>query len=143
MPKKKGIAKKLILTLRGIMISQEVNWLQVTSMVPHGGIAAETTSVLMTKHLWTVSCLRHQASHQCGDLDPFRTIGQTFADFSNRWVLTVFGKCTSMVHSPSHGKRLVHVPPIKVAITKNGFKWTLWIGTTGGPSKTFMSSTFP
>ena len=77
-----------------------------------------------------------------GDLDSFRTIGQTSADFSNHRVLTVFGKCISMSHSPSHGKRSVYVPPIKVAVTKHGFIRTSWIGTTGGPSMKFMSSTF-
>ena len=48
----------------------KLTWLQVTSMVPHGGTAAKTTSALLTKHLWTVSCPRHRAPHQCGDLDP-------------------------------------------------------------------------
>ena len=34
---KRGIAKKLILTLRAIMSLKQLTWLQVTSMVPHGG----------------------------------------------------------------------------------------------------------
>ena len=61
-------------------------------MVLHGGIAAETTSVLLTKHLRTVPCLRHQTPHHCGDLDPFRTIGQTSVDFSNSviWSQQIF-----------------------------------------------------
>ena len=101
------------------------------SIVLRGGIA-----VLLTKHLRIVPCLRHRAPHHCGDPDPSRTTGQTSADFSNHRVLTAFGKCISMVHFPFDGKRLVYVPPIKVAITKHGFIWTSWIGTTGGPSTT-------
>ena len=87
-------------------------------MVLRGGTAAETTSVLLTKHLRTVPCLRYRSSHQCGDLDPFWTIGPTSVDFSSHRVLTVSGKCIGMVHSPSHGRRMVYVPPINVAITK-------------------------
>ena len=105
--KKKGIAKKLILTLRAIMISQEVDLIAGDSMVLRGDVVAETTSVLLTKHLWTVPCLRHRAPHHCGDLVPFRTIGQTSADFSNHLALNVFGKCISMVHFPFHENPLV------------------------------------
>ena len=79
--KEKGIAKNLILSLRAIMISQEVDFV--------AGIAAKSTSVLLTKHLWTVSCLRHRAPHHCSDLDPFRTNWQTSADFSNHLALNV------------------------------------------------------
>ena len=46
-------------------------------MALRGDVVAETTSVLLTKHLWT-------GPHHCGDLVPFRTIKQTFADFSNQ-----------------------------------------------------------
>ena len=72
-------------------------------------------------------------------------LGRRLRIFSNHQVLTVFffGKCTSMVHSPSHGKPLVYVPPIKVTITTYGFIWTSWIGTTAGPSKVNMIGTFP
>ena len=38
---------------------------------------------------------------------------------------------------------LVYVPPIKAAIAKPGFNWTLLIGATRGPSKKCMSSVFP
>ena len=49
-----------------------------------------------------VPCLRHRAAHRCGDLDPFRTTGQTSVDFSNHQVPIDFGKCARTVHSPSH-----------------------------------------
>ena len=45
---------------------RKLTWMQVISMVLHGGIAAKTTSVLLTKHLWTVSCLRHRAPSTVG-----------------------------------------------------------------------------
>ena len=116
-------------------VEDEREWLQVISMVLRGDVVAETTSVLLTKHLWTVPCLRHRAPHHCGDLVPFRTIGQTSADFSNHMALNVFGKCISMVHFPFHENPLVYVPMIKAAITKPGFIWTLLIGATRGLSK--------
>ena len=90
--KKKGIAKKLILTLRAIMISQEVDLIAGDFLVLHGDVAAETTSVLLTKLLLIVSCLRHRVPHHCGDLDPFWTNGQTCADFSSHLALNVLGK---------------------------------------------------
>ena len=74
------------------MISQEVDLVAGDSMVLHGDIAAKTTSVLLTKHLRTVPCLRHRAPHHCGDLDPFRTSGQTSVDFSNYLALSDPGK---------------------------------------------------
>ena len=51
-------------------------------MEQHGDLEAETTSVLLTKHLLIVLYLRHWAPHHCWDLHPFWTIGQTSADFS-------------------------------------------------------------
>ena len=90
--KKRGIAKELILTLRAIMISQEVDLVAGDLMVPHGGTAAKRSSVLLTKLLWTVSCLRRRAAHHCGDLDPIRTFGLTSVDFSNRLALSDAGK---------------------------------------------------
>ena len=48
-----------------------------------------------------------------------------------------------MVHFPFHGNRLVYVTPIKVAITKPGYIWTLLTGAARGPSKMYMSNAFP
>ena len=61
-------------------------------MGQRGEVAAEIVSVLLTKHLRTVPCLRHLAAHNSVDLDPFRTTGQTSADFSIRPALSVSGK---------------------------------------------------
>ena len=43
-----------------------LTWLQVISMEQRGAVAAETTSVLLTKPFLIVPCLRHRASHRCG-----------------------------------------------------------------------------
>ena len=87
--KKKGIVNKFILTLRAIMISHEVDLVAGDFNGTVDEIAAVKTSVLLTKHLWTVSCLRHRAPHHCGDQVPFRTVGQTSADFTNHLALNV------------------------------------------------------
>ena len=90
--KKKGMAKKLILTLRAIMISQEVDLVAGDFNGTAWLVAAETISVLLMKPLLIVPCPRHRATHHCGDPDPFRTTGQTSADFSNHRVLIDFGR---------------------------------------------------
>ena len=58
--KKKGIAKKLILTLRSIMIAQEVDLVAGDFMEQLGDVAAETISVLLMKPFPIVPCLRHR-----------------------------------------------------------------------------------
>ena len=101
-------------------------------MALRGVVAAETTSVLLTKHLRIVPCLRHRAPHHCGNLDPFRTIGQTSAGFLKPLGSHRFWKVHQHGAFPFHGKRLIYVTPIQVAITKHGFIWTSSIGPTGG-----------
>ena len=114
---------------------KKLTWLQVTSLVLHGGTAVKTTSVLLTKQLWTVSCPRHRGPHHCGELDPFRTLGPTSVDFSNHLALSDPGKWTSTAPFPFLAKPLVYVPPIKAAITKRGCTWILLIGATHVPGK--------
>ena len=84
----------LILTLRAIMISQEVDFVagDFNGTAWRGVVAAETISVLLMKPFLIVPCLRHRAPHRCGDPDPFRTTGQTSVDFSNHRVLNAFGE---------------------------------------------------
>ena len=67
---------------------KKLTWLQMISMVLRSDVVAETASLLLTKHLWTVPCLRHRAPHHCGDLVPFRTIGQTSVDSQTTWLST-------------------------------------------------------
>ena len=68
--KKRGIAKKVIQAVRALMISQELIWLQVTSMVQLGVVAAVTISVLLMRLLLIVLCLRRQAPNVCEFLKP-------------------------------------------------------------------------
>ena len=70
--------------------SGELTWLQVISMELHGGIAAKTTSALLTKHLWTVICLLHRAPHHCGVHSG--TLGRRLRISQNHMALNVFGK---------------------------------------------------
>ena len=85
--KKTGVAQRLIQTLRSNMISQEVDL-----VAGDFDVAAETVSALLMKPFLTVPCLRSRAPHRCGDLDPFRTSGQTSVDFSSHPALSVSGK---------------------------------------------------
>ena len=89
---KKGIAKKLILTLRAIMISQEVD----VVARDFNGTAWRYRSkdnLSTIGEAFTDSTLpTPPAAHHCGDLDPFLTWGQASAEFSNHQVLNVFGK---------------------------------------------------
>ena len=89
--KKKGIAKKLILTLRAIMSSQEVD-LVAGDFNGTARRCRSRNNLSTIDEAFTVSCLRHRAAHHCGDLDPFLTCGHTSADFSHHRVLNAFGK---------------------------------------------------
>ena len=62
--KKRGIAKKLILTIRAIMIGQQID----VVAGDFNGTATGTTSVLSTKPLQTAHCQRRRAPHR-GDPD--------------------------------------------------------------------------
>ena len=86
--KKEEIAKKFILFLRAIMISQKVDLVANDFK----GIAWRYLSKdnFSTIDEAFTDCALH--THHCGNLDPFRRIGQTFADFSNHFALNLFGK---------------------------------------------------
>ena len=112
-------------------------------MVMHGGIAAKATSVPLTKPLLTVPYLRHRAPHHCGDLDQFRTTGQTSVDFSNHRGPIDFGRCALTVHSPSHEEHLACDRLIKVANMRHGFIWISSTVATLCPCKVNMIGTFP
>ena len=125
---KRGIAKKLILTVRAIMIDQQIDLWQVISMEQHGDAATEITSVLSTKLLQTLRCQRRRALHLCGDPDRFKTTGLTTVGSLNRLIQIGIGKCACMVPSPSHVKLSACVQPIKVAIMRHGSTWISSIG---------------
>ena len=91
--KKRGIAQKIIQTIRGLMIFQNIDFVvgdfNGTGLAV---VAAATISVLSMKYFLTVPCLRRRAPHPCGDPDPYRTIGRTSVVFSSPPALNVFGK---------------------------------------------------
>ena len=76
--KKKGIAKKIIQTIRAIMISQDIDLVAGD----FNGTAWRCRSLdnisTIDEVFLTVPCLRRRALHLCGDPDPSRTIGRTF-----------------------------------------------------------------
>ena len=91
--KKKGIAKKLILTLRAIMISQEVDLVAGDfNGTPWRYRGKDNLRTIDEAFLDSILPTPPGPPTIVGTLDPFRTIGQTSADFSNHPVLTVFGK---------------------------------------------------
>ena len=110
------------------MIGQQIDVVAGDSMEQHGGAAKGMTSVLSTKPSLNAPCLRHRALHHCGDLDQFRTTGQTSVDFKNHQVPIDFGWCACTVHSPSHEKLSAGDQLINFAIKRHGFIWILWTG---------------
>ena len=102
--KKKGIAKKIVQTMRANMISQDIDLVAGD----FNGTAWRSRS---RDNLSTIDEVFSDCAlptppgpHHCGDPDPSRTNGQTSVDFSNHRVLNVSGKLVSMVLSPSLGK---------------------------------------
>ena len=90
--KKKGIAKKLILTLRAVMISQEV----VLVASDFNGTAwryrGKDNLSTVDKAFMDSILLTPPGPTLLWDLVPFQTIGQTSADFSNHLALNDFAK---------------------------------------------------
>ena len=85
-------AKKIIHAVRALMISQNILWLQESSMVQLGDVAVVTISVLLMKPLPIVLCLRRRAPHHCGDPDPSRIIGRMSVVFLSPPALNDFWK---------------------------------------------------
>ena len=105
--KKKGITKKLILSIRAIMISQQVDLVA-------GDFNGTAWRCRSRNNLSTVD----EAFADCAlptppgptplwDLDPFRITEQTSVDFLNHQAPIDIGRCACMVHSPSRDELLV------------------------------------
>ena len=91
--KKKGIAKKLIQTLRAILISQEVD--MVAGDFNGTAWRCRSRDSLSTIDEAFADCALPTPSgspHHCGDPDPSRTIGRLVWFSSNHPVLNVSGK---------------------------------------------------
>ena len=104
--KKKGIAKKLILTLRAIMISQEVDLVAGDFNGTAWRCRSRDNFITIDEAFLDSILPAPPVSTPLWDLDPNQTIRPTSVDFSNHLALNVFGKRISMVHSPFHGKHL-------------------------------------
>ena len=124
--KKRGIAKKIIQTIRALMISQNIDL-----------VAGDFNG----------------AAWRCRSRDNISTIDEVFSDCAlltppgptplwgpgsipNNWA----DVCGFLKHPGSQRFWKVNKHG---AITKPGFNWTLLIGATRGPSKKCMSSAFP
>ena len=121
--KKRCIAKKLIFTIRAIMIGQHV-YLQ------RGGAAVETTSAPLNKPLRTAPCQRRLALRHCGDQVRFQDAGPTCAGSWSRPSPTSTGKFDFTTLTPSHIKLQACARPIKAATTRHGSTSTSSIGAT-------------
>ena len=133
--KKKGIAKKLILTLRAIMISQEVDLVA-------GDFNGTAWRCRSRENLSTID----EAFADC-DLPtpPGRTslwrpgsIPNNWADvcgFLNLPVPSDAGRLANIARSLSPGKLLALDQMIKAAIMRHGFTLISSIGTTNGPAR--------
>ena len=141
--KKEGIAKKLILTLRAIVISQEVDLVAGDFNGTAWRCRSRDNLSTIDEAFTDSTLLTPPSPIPLWGPGSIRTVGQTSADFSNHLALNDFGKCISMVHFPFHGNRLVYVPPIKAAITKPGFIWTLSTGAILGPNMVRMNIAVP
>ena len=89
--KKKGIAKKLIQTLRAIMISQEVDFVAGDFNGTAWRCRSRDNLSTIDEAFSDCALPTPRAPHRCGDPDPFRTTGQTSVDFPNHLVLNAFG----------------------------------------------------
>ena len=95
--KKRGIGKKLILTVRAVMLEHHVD---VVSMELLGDATTATVSVPLKRPLPNVPCRCLPAPHHCGVHGRFRVRGKTCVDSSTTRIQMEDGKFVSMVHSP-------------------------------------------
>ena len=119
--KKRCIAKKkVILTVRAIMIGQQID----TVAGDFNGTAWRNSKRdnISTIDEAFVDCAfqRRRALHLCGDPDRFQTTGLTSVGSLNCSIQIGIGRCACMVLPPSHAKLSACVQPIKAAIMRHG-----------------------
>ena len=78
--KKRGIGKKLIPTIRAVMLDEKVDLVAVDFTGLLGDAAAATISVSLKKPLPTVLCRCFPAPPRCGVLGRLWVCGQTSVD---------------------------------------------------------------
>ena len=130
--KKRGIAKKLILTIRAIMIAQQIDAVAGDFKCTAWRCCSRNnlSSFDATRPtVWGPGSIPDNWADVCGFLKP---------PGSDR-----FWKVHKHVPSPSNAKSSVYVQTIKVAITRHGSTSISSTGATLGPSKATMIGTFP
>ena len=104
--RKRGIAKKLILTIRAITIGQQID------LVPDdfNGTAWRCRNrdniSIVDEACCRLHCQRRRALHHCGDRDRFQTTGLTPVDSFSHRVLIGIGKCACTAPFPFTRKAL-------------------------------------
>ena len=123
--KKRGIGKKVILTIRAVMLDEKV---PVTSTGLRGDATTAAISVSFKTPLLTAPCRCLPAPHRCGVPERFQVSGRTFVDSSTPRIQMENGKYASMAHCPFPTKLLASVRPIRAAITRYDSPWILFNG---------------
>ena len=117
--KKRGIGKKLLLTIRAVMLDEKVD---LVAGDFNGAADATTATILVSlkRPLLTALCRCLPAPPRCGVLEQFQARGRTLVDSSNLLILMDNGKFVSTAHSPFPMKLLVSARLTRVATTKPG-----------------------
>ena len=125
---KRGIAKKLILTIRAVMLGENVDLVAGDFDGTAWRCSNRNDINTMEEALLTALCQRRQALHPCGDPDRFQTTGLTSVGSLNCLIQIGIGKSDFTALSPSHAKLSACARPIKAATTRHGFTSTSSIG---------------
>ena len=125
---KRCIAKKLIFTIRPIVIGQQIDVVAGDFFGTAWRCSNRDNISTIDEALQTVHCQRRRALHHCGDSDRFQTTGLTSVGSSSLPAQIGIGRYACTVRSPSHAKLSACVQPIKVAIMRHGSTWNSSIG---------------
>ena len=119
--KKRGIGKKLILTIRAVTLDEKVD-LVAGDFAGAAWRRDNSNNISIIEEAFA-DCARAEAPlapHRCGVPEQFLVSGQTCVDSSNLLILMDKGKFVSTAHSPFSTKLLVPARLTRVAITRPG-----------------------
>ena len=126
--KKRGIGKKLILTIRAVMLGEKVDLVAGDFNGCCTGVRQQEQSVPSKKPLLTVLWRCLPAPHHYGDLDRFQASGLMSVGSSNLLNRVGTGKFGFAAHSPFPMKPRACARLIKAATTKLGSTSTSLVG---------------
>ena len=126
--KKRCIARKLIFTIRAVLLCEHVDLAAGDFDGTAWWCSSRNNISTMEEALLTALWQRRLALHPCGDPDRFRTTGLTFVGSLSRLIQIGIGKSDFTALSPSHAKLSACVQSIKAATMKHG---STWISSTG------------